>query len=452
MFREKWKGNIAESFKIQNDNTIINEQEKPMGKNVFQILKERGFIYQTTDDEALEKLLAKEKITCYIGFDATADSLHVGSLVPIMSLVHMQQCGHRPIALLGGGTTMVGDPSGKTEMRKMLTMDRINTYGQSIMEQFSRFITFDEGNALLLNNADWLLSLKYIDFLRDIGRHFSVNRMLTAESYKMRMESGLSFIEFNYMLLQAYDFYILARDYDCELQMGGQDQWGNIVAGSDLTRRMMNKQVYGMTFPLLMNSSGEKFGKTASGAVWLDKKKTSPYDFYQFWRNVDDQDVTKCLGLFTLLPMDEVEKLSAQNINRSKEILAYEVTKINHGKNEAVEAYTASVKQFGSTDQEGSVITSSDITDVKHDTESNIPTIELKKSLVDQGLWIVKLFVESGLCSSNGEARRLIKQGGAYLNDQVIAATDREIVEEDLEDNSLILRAGKKRYKRIIFL
>jgi tyrosyl-tRNA synthetase len=277
--------------------------------NVYQILKERGFLYQTTDDAALEQMLGKQKITCYIGFDATADSLHIGSLVPIMALVHMQRCGHRPIALLGGGTTMVGDPSGKTEMRQMLTVQQILAFGLSIKTQFARYLDFAEDRALLLNNADWLLPLNYIEFLRDVGVHFSINRMLTAESVKQRLESGLSFIEFNYMLLQAYDFYVLARDFGCVLQMGGQDQWGNIVAGSDLTRRKHNMQVYGMTFPLITTSAGEKFGKSAGNAIWLDAKRTSVFDFYQYFRNADDHDVEKYLGLFTLLPMDEARRL-----------------------------------------------------------------------------------------------------------------------------------------------
>ncbi len=426
-----------------------------MTENVYHILKKRGFIYQTTDDEKLEHLLGSKKVTSYVGFDATADSLHVGSLVPIMAMVHMQNFGHRPIALIGGGTTLVGDPSGKTEMRKMLSRDRINKFGESIKKQLSRYLSFDKGKALVLNNADWLVPLNYIEFLRDIGKHFSVNRMLTAESYRMRLESGLSFIEFNYMLLQAYDFYILARDWDCELQMGGQDQWGNIVAGVDLTRRMINKQVFGMTFPLLLNANGEKFGKTASGAVWLDKKKTSTYDFYQFWRNVDDRDVARCLGFFTFLPMEEVNylgNLKEPLINRAKEILAYEVTKLAHGREEAIKVYTAAVRQFGLSDPDGKVKTSSDIVEVEAGEESGMPTIEFPMSRLEEGLWIVKLFVESGLCSTNSEARRLIQQGGAYLNKRKIAGVDIELTPDDLQDGALILQAGKKRHKRVVFI
>jgi tyrosyl-tRNA synthetase len=375
----------------------------------------------------------------------------VGSLVPIMGLVHMQHCGHRPIALFGGGTTLVGDPSGRTEMRQMLTREQIDAYGERVKEQFARFLSFEEGKALLLNNADWLVPLNYIEFLRDIGRHFSVNRMLTAESVRSRLETGLSFIEFNYMLLQAYDFYVQARDYDCELQMGGQDQWGNIVAGVDLTRRMMGKQVYGMTFPLIMTASGEKFGKSAGNAVWLEKKRTSTYDFYQYWRNADDGDVEKYLGLFTLLPMEEVRRLPTENVNRAKEILAFEVTKLVHGKEEAVRAYTAAVKQFGTSDPGGKVATSSEIMDVHLDTESTIPTVELPASLLEEGIWVIKLFVESGLCGSNGEARRLIKQGGAYLNEAKVTDENREIRSDDFVDDALVLRAGKKRHKRVVF-
>ncbi len=422
-----------------------------MKENAYHTLRERGFIYQTTDDQALEKLLNTRKVTCYIGFDATADSLHVGSLVPIMGLVHMQRCGHCPIALLGGGTTLVGDPSGKTEMRQMLSLEQIKASGEKIKKQFAQYLSFEKDQALLLNNADWLVPLNYIEFLRDVGRHFSVNRMLTVESVKQRLETGLSFLEFNYMLLQAYDFYILARDYDCELQMGGQDQWGNIVAGSDLTRRMMGKQVYGMTFPLITTASGEKFGKSAGNAIWLDKRMTSPYDFYQYWRNVDDRDVEKYLGLFTLLPMEEVKRLPKQNVNRAKEILAYEVTKLTHGKEEADSAWTSSVEQFPESDPNREVMTTSDIMVISPDKESTMPTVQLSDKVLSNGLWIVKLLVDAELCSSNGEARRLIKQGGVYLNDDQITDENREISKDDLVDGALLLRVGKKRYKRVVF-
>lgn len=423
-----------------------------MGENVFQTLKERGFIYQTTDDEAIDQLLNSQKVTCYIGFDATADSLHVGSLVPIMALAHMQHCGHRPIALLGGGTTMVGDPSGKTEMRQMLSVDDIKAFGEGIKKQFSQYIDFSKGKALMLNNAEWLLPLNYIEFLRDIGVHFSVNRMLTAESVKLRLETGLSFIEFNYTLLQAYDFYVLARDYDCVLQMGGQDQWGNIVAGSDLTRRKLGKQVYGMTFPLITASGGEKFGKSAGNAIWVDGKKTTPHDFYQYWRNIDDRDVENYLGIFTFLPMEEVKRLPKENINRAKEILAFEVTRLAHGKDAAVKSYTTAVRQFGQGDPEKKVKTSSDIVDIELDQKSTLPTVELPKQSLEDGIWVAKLFVDGGLCGSNSEAKRLIKQGGAYINEKKVDNEFLEVTPKHLVDGMLVLRAGKKRYKRIVFV
>ena len=418
-----------------------------MTENVYITLKERGFIYQTTDDTALEALLGREKVTCYIGFDATADSLHIGSLVPIMALVHMQRAGHRPIVLLGGGTTMVGDPSGKTEMRQMLSPEQIQLYGEKIKAQFSRYLDFSNGKALLLNNAEWLLPLNYIEFLRDVGVHFSVNRMLSTESVKRRLETGLSFIEFNYMLLQAYDFYVLARDYHCILQMGGQDQWGNIVMGSDLTRRKLNLQVYGMTFPLITTASGEKFGKTAGNAIWLDAKKTPVVDFYQYFRNVDDRDVEKYLGLFTLLPMEEVRRLPKENINRAKEILAYEVTKLCHGKESAELAYQSMVSQFGPADPEKRIQTSSDIPEPK---EAVLPTVRISPKRFDEKVWVVSLFVEAGLCSSRGEARRLIQQGGAYLNGEPVKDPNLELSAEILRKQGVVLSAGKKRHKRVV--
>jgi tyrosyl-tRNA synthetase len=421
-----------------------------MPDNVFHVLKERGFLYQTTDDEALEKQLGAKKATCYIGFDATADSLHIGSLVPIMAMVHMQKYGHRPIALLGGGTTMVGDPSGKTEMRQMLSEGQIKGFGEKIKEQFARYLDFSNDRALLLNNAEWLLPLNYIEFLRDIGVHFSINRMLTAESVKLRLETGLSFIEFNYMLLQAYDFYVLARDYGCDIQMGGQDQWGNIVAGADLTRRKLNKTVHGMTFPLVTTSTGEKFGKSAGNAIWLDASRTPVVDFYQYFRNAEDMDAERYLGLFTLLPMDEVKRLPEENVNRAKEILAYEVTKITHGRENAARAFQAMSRQFRPADPERKVKTSSDILEAGTGA-ADLPTETLPVELIHEGIWIVKLFVEAGLCASNGEARRLIQQGGASVNDVAVKNDQWTIGETELQNGALVLRAGKKRYKRVIF-
>ncbi|HEX9934840.1 MAG TPA: tyrosine--tRNA ligase [bacterium] len=378
-----------------------------MEGNVFDVLRERGFVYQTTDDEALA-------------------------------------------ALLGGGTTMVGDPSGKTEMRQMLSATQISEFGKKIQTQFARYLDFSEGKALFLNNADWLLPLNYIEFLRDVGVHFSVNRMLTVDSVKLRLETGLSFIEFNYMLLQAYDFFVQARNYDCELQMGGQDQWGNIVAGADLTRRKLNKQVYGMTFPLITTTSGEKFGKTAGNAIWLDAGRTPVVDFYQFFRNADDRDVETYLGLFTLLPMEEVRRLPKQNINRAKEILAYETTKLSHGKEAALQAYKAMTTQFGSADPDGIFKTSSDIVEASSEG-AELPTVVLPASLMAQKIWIVKLFVEAGLCGSNGEARRLIQGGGAYVNDKPVVNPELELTSKDLVEGALVLSSGKKRHKRIVF-
>lgn len=418
-----------------------------MTGNVYHTLKERGFIYQTTDETTLEALLEKEKITCYIGFDATADSLHIGSLVPIMALVHMQRAGHRPIVLLGGGTTLVGDPSGKNEMRQMLSPEQIQMYGKKIKAQFARYIDFSNGKALLLNNADWLLPLNYIEFLRDIGVHFSVNRMLTTESVKKRLETGLSFLEFNYMLLQAYDFYVLARDYRCLLQMGGQDQWGNIVMGVDLTRRKTNLQVYGITFPLITTASGEKFGKTAGNAIWLDEQKTSVVEFYQYFRNVDDRDVEKYLGLFTLLPMEEVRRLPHENINRAKEILAYEVTKLCHGKEKAALAYQSMASQFGPADPEKRIQTSSDIPDPQ---EASLPIVRISRKILGEKIWVVALLVEAGLCASRGEARRLIQQGGAYLNGKPVTDPNGELSVQELMGEGVVLSAGKKRHKRIV--
>jgi tyrosyl-tRNA synthetase len=421
-----------------------------MSANVFHVLKERGFLYQTTDDQALEELLGAKKATCYIGFDATADSLHIGSLVPIMALVHMQKYGHRPIALLGGGTTMVGDPSGKSELRQMLSEAQIMGFGEKIKEQFGRYLDFSDNRALLLNNADWLLPLNYIEFLRDVGVYFSINRMLTAESVRLRLETGLSFIEFNYMLLQAYDFYVLARDHRCDIQMGGQDQWGNIVAGADLTRRKLNKTVYGMTFPLITTSSGEKFGKSAGNAIWLDASRTPAADFYQYFRNAEDSDVGRYLGLFTLLPMDEAMRLPGENVNRAKEILAYEVTKLTHGREEATRVFLAMSTQFGASDPERKVHTSSDIPDTGTGS-ADLPTVTMPADLIHAGIRVVKLFVDAGLCASNGEARRLIQQGGASINEAAVKDDQWTVGEADLRNGALLLRAGKKRYKRVLF-
>ncbi len=331
--------------------------------NVFDILNERGFVAQATDVDELRLYLGKPS-TCYIGFDPSADSLHVGSLVPIMALAHMQRQGHRPIVLVGGGTGLVGDPSGKTEMRQLLTLEQIDFNVAALKRQLSRFLDFSDGKALMLNNADWLAGLRYIEFLRDIGRHFSVNRMLAAESYKIRLETGLNFIEFNYMLLQAYDFYYLAEKLDCCLQMGGDDQWGNIVAGIELIRRKLRRGAHAVTFPLLTTASGAKMGKTAAGAVWLSAEKTSPFDFYQYWINTDDRDVARFLRLYTFLPVDEIEAVSGlegQDLNACKTILAFEVTKLTHGREAALEALEAAVSVFGERRLPPDLLSSSDI-------------------------------------------------------------------------------------------
>lgn len=425
-----------------------------MANNVFQTLKERGFVYQCTDEENVEKLLTEKQITFYIGFDPTAISLQIGNLVPIMAMMHMQRAGHRPIVIVGAGTAMVGDPSGKTEMRKMLTIEQINQNMEAQKFQFAKYIDFSDNKALMLNNADWLAKLNYIELLRDVGRHFSVNRMLSAESYKIRMETGLSFLEFNYMILQSYDFYKLADEYDCILQMGGQDQWGNIVMGADLTRRMISKEVYGLTFPLIVNSQGQKFGKSVAGAVWLDEAKTSPFEYYQFWRNVEDSEVEKLLGLFTFLPMDEVHllgQLQPPQINRAKEILAFEATTISHGRAAAEEAYKASVTQFGQSDPKGEIKTSSEITQIQVEISESIPTEILSNSDLKAGILMIDLFVKSGLCSSNSDARRLITQGGAYIDNEQVSDLKKVLTESEVNDKSVLLRAGKKRYKRVIF-
>ena len=406
-------------------------------KNVFHIFEERGFIEQVTDRKLVSELL-ENPTTCYIGFDPTAKSLHVGNLLPIMSLVHMQRAGHRPIGLVGGGTGLVGDPSGKTEMRNILTLEEINKNAEALKKQLSRFIDFSDEKALMMNNADWLTDLQYIEFLRDFGRHFSVNRMLTAESYRARLETGLSFIEFNYMLLQAYDFWYLFKHYDCRLQMGGNDQWGNILAGSDLTRRLEGEIIHGLTFPLLITSAGIKMGKTHKGAVWLDASLTSPYDYYQYWINQDDGDVERFLGLFTFLPMAEVRRLGrlkGADIRTAKEVLAYEATKLCHGRKAADHARTASQQLFG-PDREV--------------PPEAAPTYRIGQEELDQGIPAYILFEKTGLCKTRGEARRLISQGGGYLNGERVKIFDQAINISDLQQDFLLLRAGKKRYVRII--
>lgn len=405
--------------------------------NLYDILKERGFVQQVTNEEAVRKLFAEKRVTAYVGFDPTADSLHVGNLLGLMALAHLQRAGHRPIAIVGDGTALVGDPSGRTEMRQMLSSQKIAENAEKIKSQIGRYFKIDGKEGLSIHNATWLVNLKYIDFLRDIGRHFSVNRMLAAESYKIRQETGLSFLEFNYQILQAYDFLMLYRDYDCSLQLGGDDQWGNILAGVDLIRRIESGEAQGITWPLLTTASGQKMGKTAKGAIWLDASKTSSYEYYQYWVNVDDRDVQRFLAYFTFLPMAEIIKLGrlkGAEIRKAKEILAYEATKITHGQKAAEKARTASRSAFGGLDKDFSAIPSSYV-NLKH----------LKK-----GILVVDIFAEVGLTSSKSEARRLIEQGGAYINEIRIESIESTINDSDLKNHTIMLRAGKKRYHRIL--
>lgn len=420
-----------------------------MSTNLLEDLKARGFVYQSTDEKALAKALLEGPITYYVGFDPTGDSLHVGHLLPVMAMRWLQKAGHRPIALVGGATGLVGDPSGKQEARPILTKEKVAQNCAAIGEQLKRFLPYD--NVVMANNLDWLGEMKYLDFLRDIGSKFSVNKMLTAESVKLRMETGITFMEFSYMLLQSYDYYILNRDYGCTLELGGQDQWGNIAAGIDLVRRLSQKEVHGFTMPLLLNSQGKKFGKSVGGAVWLDKNKTSVFDYYQFWRNVDDADVRKLMGYFTALPLDEIQTLCDASINRAKEVLAFEATSLAHGHDEAAKAYLAACTKFGFADKDGTIPTSSRIREIKPDSSAaldDLPTYRL--TLPAEGIWIVKLLADSGLCKSNGDARRLIQGGGAYLGDKRVESADCTVTAADFKDGAVILKAGKKNLKRIV--
>ncbi len=425
--------------------------------NLIDVLKERGFIDQATHEQELIDYFSKHRVTGYIGFDPTASSLHIGHLVPIMALAHMQRAGHRPIALVGGGTGLVGDPSGKTEMRKMLTLEDVERNAAGIKHQLSRFLKFDESNALQLNNAEWLAPLEYIPFLRDIGRHFSVNRMIKAESYRLRLDSeeGLSFIEFNYMILQAYDFLELARRHDCRLQMGGRDQWGNIVAGVELIRRMDQKTAFGITFPLITTSSGEKMGKTAKGAVWLDPARTSPYEYYQYWINTDDRDVARFLALFTFLPLEEiaaVERLEdSALLNAAKTVLAFEATRLAHGREQALLALEAARRLFGHRNLPSEILSSSEVPRGETETDPNgIPSSTIQLDRLVAGIPAFRLFHDVGLAVSGAAARRLIDQGGAYVNGKRIDSHEQLISNGDMSDEgSLVLRSGKKRFHRL---
>lgn len=403
--------------------------------SVFEILKERGFIEQVTNEQGLLDAL-KGPVTCYAGFDPTASSLHVGHLLPIMALAHMQQAGHCPIALLGGGTALIGDPSGKNEMRRILSYEEVAANGEKIKEQFARYIDFTgDSAAMLLNNADWLMPVRYIEFLRDIGRHFSVNRMIAAESYKTRLETGLNFIEFNYMILQSYDFLYLQQNHNCMLQLGGNDQWGNIVAGIDLIRRVEGKESYGLTFPLITTASGAKMGKTEKGAVWLDAERTSPYEYYQYWVNADDRDVARFLAFFTFLPMEEIGRLTAESVNiiSAKQRLAFEATAITHGKAAAESAQESARSVFYS---DGINLDS-------------LPATVIDKNRLQEGIPAFVLFNEAGLCATRSDARRLVAEGGAYINGDRLVLFDRKITCADIKNSIIILRAGKKRFHKI---
>jgi len=407
--------------------------------NIFQELQSRGFIAQTSHPEELEALFLNEKVTVYAGFDPTADSIHVGHLVPLLMLMHMQKAGHRPIVVVGGGTTMIPDPTGKTELRKFISPEEIGENKKALKTQLGKYLDFGEGKALMVDNADWLLQLNYIDFLREIGAHFSVNRMLSAETYRARMDrpdGGLSFIELNYMIIQSFDFLHLYRKYDCKVQIGGDDQWGNILSGADLIRRVDQSKAYAMTAPLVLNSDGEKMGKTVAGALWLDPNRTSPYEFYQYWRNVHDADVRRYLALFTMLPMEEVERLGnaqGSEINESKKILAYEITKLIHGEAAADEAAKSAQALFsGGGDN------------------SAMPTTIVSEADLQAGLPILEALTLTNLCPSKSEARRLVQQGGVSINGEKITALEHKLQSCDLQNDKIIIRKGKKDYHAIM--
>lgn len=407
-------------------------------RNAFEVLQERGFIEQMTHESEIKDLFDNEKITFYIGFDPTASSLTVGHFLTVMAMAHLQRAGHRPIVLMGGGTGMVGDPTGKSDMRRLMTTDEVDYNVSCFKKQLSKFIEFSDDKAIMVDNGDWLRNLNYIEFLRDIGVNFSVNRMLTAECFKTRMEKGLSFLEFNYMIMQAYDFLELNKRYHCIMQLGGNDQWSNIIAGVDLIRRKEQKNAYGMTFKLLTNSEGKKMGKTENGAVWLDPERTTPYEFYQYWRNIDDKDVSKCLSLLTFLPMEEVNRLSAfkgSEINQSKEVLAFELTKIVHGEEEAIRAQTAAKALFQGGTAGGS-----------------IPTTKMAASDFVNGVDIITLLQKVELIPSRAEGRRLIQQGGIKLNDKKIDTIEYSVTDSDISYGEILIQKGKKVFHKIKLL
>ena len=403
---------------------------------IYEELKARGLIAQVTDEEQIRDLVNNGKATFYIGFDCTADSLHVGHFMALCLMKRLQMAGNKPIALIGGGTTMIGDPSGRTDMRKMLTKEDIDHNAECFKRQMERFIEFGEGKAVMLNNADWLLKLNYVDLLREVGACFSVNNMLRAECYKQRMEKGLSFLEFNYMIMQSYDFYHMFQTVGCNMQFGGDDQWSNMLGGTELIRRKLGKDAQAMTITLLLNSEGKKMGKTASGAVWLDPNKTTPYDFYQYWRNVGDQDVLKCIRMLTFLPLeqiDEMDKWEGSQLNRAKEILAYELTALVHGEEEAKKAEESAKALFGAGGN-----------------NANMPTSTLTDADFENGnINVLSMLVATGLCPSRGEARRLVQQGGVTIDDVKVASIDESLARERFEGEGVIVRKGKKVFHRV---
>ncbi len=405
-------------------------------RNVYDVLEERGFLKQCSHPEELRELLGREKVTFYIGFDPTADSLHIGHYIALMTMAHMQRAGHRPIALLGGGTAFIGDPSGKTDMRRMLTVEELDHNAACFQKQMARLIDFSEDRAIVVNNAEWLRPLNFLDFMRDIGVYFSVNRMLTAECYKQRMEKGLTFFEMSYMLMQSYDFLCLNRKYGCVLQMGGDDQWSNILNGADLIRRKEQRPAYALTTQLLTNSEGKKMGKTEKGAIWLDPEKCSVHDFYQYWRNVEDADVEKCLSLLTFLPMDEVRRLShleGSGINEAKRVLAYTLTAQVHGEEAAKKARATAEALFGGGGDDSAMPT----------------TLLTQEQIASSGLRIPDLLVLTGLASSKSDARRLIEGGGVFAGERKVAAPTETLTEAELAGDGLILRKGKKSFCRV---
>ena len=403
---------------------------------IYEELKARGLIAQVTDEEQIRDLVNNGKATFYIGFDCTADSLHVGHFMALCLMKRLQMAGNKPIALIGGGTTMIGDPSGRNDMRKMLTKADIDHNAECFKRQMERFIDFGEGKAVMLNNADWLMKLNYIELLREVGACFSVNNMLRAKCYEQRMEKGLSFLEFNYMIMQSYDFYHLFQHYGCNMQFGGDDQWSNMLGGTELIRRKLGKDAQAMTITLLLNSEGKKMGKTASGAVWLDPNKTTPYDFYQYWRNVGDQDVLKCIRMLTFLPLeqiDEMDKWEGSQLNRAKEILAYELTALVHGEEEAKKAEESAKALFGAGGN-----------------NANMPTSTLTDADFENGnINVLSMLVATGLCPSRGEARRLVQQGGVMVDDVKVASIDESLARERFEGEGIIVRKGKKVFHRV---